>query len=66
MQRKTTRPSSWQQKLVRVVSETGQTENLKKRPRKSPKRKKKREEQNQALRNHVESSIHTMKVSYKI
>jgi hypothetical protein len=65
MQRKTTRPSSWQQKLVRVVSETGQTENLKKRPRKSPKRKK-REEQNQALRNHVESSIHTMKGSYKI
>jgi hypothetical protein len=37
-------------------------------PRKGSKitKKEKREEHNQALRNHVESSIHTMKGSYKV
>jgi hypothetical protein len=39
--------------------------NPKKRPPKITKRGK-REEHNQALRNHTESSIHTMKVSYKV
>jgi hypothetical protein len=39
--------------------------NSKKRPRKSPK-KEKREKHNQALRNHAESSIQTMKGSYKV
>jgi hypothetical protein len=40
-------------------------ENSKKRPRKSKKRGK-WEEHKQALRNHVESSMHTMKGSYKV
>jgi hypothetical protein len=48
----------------------------KKHPEKSPPenprkgseitKKEKREENNQALRNHAESSIHTMKGSYKV
>jgi hypothetical protein len=53
-----------------------QQESLKKCPKTSPRKfqekalkitkKEKREEHNQALRNHAESFIHTMKGSYKV